>query len=325
MNKILVTGCAGFIGFHTCLGLLKNKKNKIYGIDNVNSYYDKKLKNSRLKILSKYKNFYFQKIDISNKKIITNYLNQYKHSYIIHLAAQAGVRYSFDNPDEYFNSNIKGFYNILEAIKLLKIKHFIFASTSSVYGDSNKTPFKEDDLTDKPVSFYAASKKINEVMSYPYAKNYELPITSLRFFTVYGPFGRPDMALFKFVKNILSNKPIDLFNKGDHSRDFTYIDDVVNSILKVIQKPPKFKIPYRILNIGSNNPKKLNYFISLIENKLNKKAKKNKIKFQIGDVKSTHANISNLKKLINYKPSTNILNGINEFVNWYKKFYNHEK
>ena len=321
MKKILVTGCAGFIGYHLCLKILENRNYKLYGIDNINSYYDTNLKKKRIEELKKNKKFNFNKIDISNKKKIKDYLNKYKFDYFIHLAAQAGVRYSFTNPDEYLNSNIIGFYNILENIKNYNLKHFIFASTSSVYGNSNITPFKETDDTDKPVSFYAASKKINEIMAYPYSLNYKIPMTGLRFFTVYGPYGRPDMALFKFVKNIISNKSIDLYNNGNHQRDFTYIDDVTTSIIKVLNKIPKPQEPFNILNIGSNNPKKLINFVNIIESILKKKAKKNNLKFQIGDVKKTHANINKIKKLINYSPRTNLTNGINNFIDWYKKFY----
>lgn len=324
MDNYLVSGCAGFIGFHTALSLLEKKK-IVFGFDNLNSYYDRRLKIKRLDILKRYKNFNFKKLDISKKYLLRSYIEKNKINIVLHLAAQAGVRYSFEKPDTYFDSNIMGFYNLLESIKNIKIKHLVFASTSSVYGDSDKTPFKETHSTDKPVSFYAASKKINEVMAYPYSHNYKIPITALRFFTVYGPYGRPDMSLFKFVDKILKNKPIELFNHGNHTRDFTYIDDIVTSINKVIMKPPKQKIPFRILNIGSNNPKKLSEFVNLIENNLNIKSKKIKKEFQIGDVKSTHANIDNLKKITKYNPSTDLNTGIRKFVLWFKKYYNIEK
>jgi UDP-glucuronate 4-epimerase len=319
MDNYLVSGCAGFIGFHTALSLLKKKK-IVFGLDNLNSYYDKALKIERLDKLKKYKNFNFKKLDISKKQILKSYIEKNKINIVVHLAAQAGVRYSFEKPDTYFDSNIKGFYNLLEAIKKKKIKHLVFASTSSVYGNSDKTPFKETHSTDNPVSFYAASKKINEVMAYPYAHNYNVPITALRFFTVYGPYGRPDMSLFKFVDKMLKNKPIELFNNGNHTRDFTYIDDIVASINRVIIKPPKQKIPFRILNVGSNNPKKLKEFINIIEDNLGLKSKKIKTGFQIGDVKSTHANIDNLKKITNYRPATSLISGINSFILWFKKY-----
>jgi Nucleoside-diphosphate-sugar epimerases len=288
--KILITGAAGFIGFHLSKKLIQNKY-EVIGIDNLDNYYDVNLKKNRIKELKKYKNFYFDKIDLNQKKKINNLVNSKKIKYIIHLAAQAGVRYSITNPENYFKTNMEGFFNILEISKLNKIKHLIFASSSSVYGNDNKFPLKEDMNTDKPLSFYAATKKSNEIMAYSYANIYKLPSTAIRFFTVYGPFGRPDMSLFKFTKKIHNNEKISLFNKGNHTRDFTYIDDVVRGVYSIINKPSKNKIPYNCFNIGNGKPDKLINFLKLIEKHLGKKAKSKKLSLQIGDVRKTHADI----------------------------------
>ncbi len=318
--KILVTGVAGFIGFHLVKKLL-DKKIIVYGIDNINDYYDRGIKKARLKELKRSKNFIFYFISLSNKQKINNIVKKNKISYIINLAAQAGVRYSITNPQEYFTSNIEGFFNILEISKENKIKHLIYASTSSVYGNNKKFPLKEESKTDQPLSFYAASKKTNEVMAYSYSNIYKLPTTGLRFFTVYGPFGRPDMALFKFTKSLFTNKHISLFNNGNHSRDFTYIDDIVEGIFLLIKKPSNKIIPYNIFNIGSNAPKKLNLFIKIIEKLVNKKSKIKKLPLQLGDVKKTHASINKLTKYVGYKPKYNITIGIKKFVDWYIKYY----
>lgn len=320
-NSTLITGCAGFIGFHLSKKLLIKSSFKIIGVDNINNYYDIKLKKDRLKILSEYKNFIFYKIDINNQKKLNELCKKYKVDKIIHLAAQAGVRYSIDNPDIYFESNLRGFYNILELSRKNKIKHLITASTSSVYGNQKKFPLKEDFNTDKPLSFYAASKKSNEVMAYSYSNIYKIPITCLRFFTVYGPFGRPDMSLFTFTKLIKDNKKIKVFNNGDHERDFTYVDYVVDCIIALKNKSPKNKIPYEIYNISSSNPKKLNYFIKLIEKNLERKAKKILLSLQPGDVKKTHASNTKLLSAIKLNKKINIEDGVKKFINWYNNYF----
>ena len=319
--NILITGCAGFIGFHLSSKLINKNKYKIFGIDNINDYYDVELKKKRISLLKKNKNFFFKKIDITNKDNLLLFSKKNHIKYIVHLAAQAGVRYSIDNPEAYFNSNILGFYNILECSKILKVKHLLYASTSSVYGSNKNFPVNELQSTDKPLSFYAASKKTNEVMAYSYSYIYKIPTTGLRFFTVYGPYGRPDMALFKFVKSIIEQKKINLFNKGDHYRDFTYIDDIVMFIDNLINKPSSQKIPYNIFNIGSDNPYSLKKFLKTIEKNLNKKTKINLMKPQLGDVHKTHADISKLKRYTGLHPKTKLLDGIKSFINWYKGYY----
>lgn len=320
-HSTLITGCAGFIGFHLSKKLLTKSSFKIIGVDNINNYYDVKLKKDRLKILSEFKNFIFYKVDINNQKKLNELCKKYKVDKIIHLAAQAGVRYSIDNPDIYFESNLRGFYNILELSRKNKIKHLITASTSSVYGNQKKFPLKEDFNTDKPLSFYAASKKSNEVMAYSYSNIYKIPITCLRFFTVYGPFGRPDMSLFAFTKLIKDNKKIKVFNNGDHERDFTYIDYVIDSILALKDKPPKSRVPYEIYNISSSNPQKLNYFIKIIEENLGKKAKKTLLSLQLGDVKKTHASNTKLLKAIKYNKKVKIEDGIKKFIDWFNSYF----
>lgn len=321
--SILITGCAGFIGFHTSIKLLK-KKYKVIGVDNLSDYYDVKLKKERLKILKKYRNFLFKKINIESKKKVENIFKKYKPNKIIHLAAQAGVRYSLENPYIYINTNIVGFINILEMAKEIKCKHLVYASSSSVYGGIKKYPFKENYKIDNPISLYAATKKSNELMAHVYSHLYKLPTTGLRFFTVYGPYGRPDMSLFLFVKSILNKKKINVFNYGNMKRDFTYIDDIVNGTIKVLFKPPKISIdtaPYRIFNIGNNNPVKLEKFIRTIEEKLKIKAVKNRMPLQKGDIPISFANVENLRKLTGYKPKTNINKGISEFIKWYKDYH----
>ena len=321
--KILVTGCAGFIGYHLCKELTKNKEISLYGIDNLNNYYDLDLKKNRLrKLTNKISNFKFYKIDIENYTKIKNNFKVNKYDYVIHLAAQAGVRYSIDNPKVYVDTNINGFFNIIDNCKNFHIKHFIYASTSSVYGDSKKFPLKENFDTSSPQSFYAATKKTNEVIAYAYSSIYKLPSTGLRFFTVYGPYGRPDMALFKFTKAIEDGKKLELFNRGNHIRDFTYVDDITVSIKKLIKKQKKSKVPYQVFNIGSGNPQKLTKFLFWIEQELKKKSSKIMRNFQLGDVFKTHADISALTKKIKFKPKTNINLGIKEFIRWYKEYYN---
>lgn len=320
--RLLVTGCAGFIGYHLCLKLLENSKNQVYGIDDLNKYYDIHLKKDRLNNLRKYsKKFHFYKIDISNLKKLKNNFSYNKYDYVINLAAQAGVRHSIKNPSEYLKRNIIGFFNILEVSRIYKIKHLIFASTSSVYGSSKKFPLKEKENTDKPLSFYAATKKSNEVMAYSYSNIYNLPCTGLRFFTVYGPYGRPDMSLFKFSKAIFESKRVDLFNKGNHIRDFTYIDDAIDAISKIIAIPSRNKIPFSIYNIANSRPENLKTFLGKIEKIIGKKSKKKYMKLQLGDIYKTHGSIYRLYKKINYKPKTQISVGIERFIKWYRDYY----
>ena len=317
---ILITGSAGFIGYHVTKKIL-NKNIKVIGIDNINNYYDINLKKNRIKDLKKNKKFFFYKVDLSNYKKLDNIVKNKKIKIIIHLAAQAGVRYSIKNPRIYFKSNLEGFFNILEISRHNNIKHLIYASTSSVYGDSKKFPLSEINRTDQPLSFYAATKKSNEVMAHSYSYIYKLPCTGVRFFTVYGPFGRPDMALFKFTKNILNNHPIELYNNGNHFRDFTYVDDIVDGIYSLIKKQSKKSIPYEIFNIGNGTPKKLLDYLKHIEKKLNKISKTKKLPLQTGDIVKTHSNINKLKKYTGYKPKTNIKIGISRFIEWYKDYY----
>ncbi len=317
---ILITGSAGFIGYHVTKKIL-NKNIKVIGIDNINNYYDINLKKNRIKDLKKNKKFFFYKVDLLNYKKLDNIVKNKKIKIIIHLAAQAGVRYSIKNPRTYFKSNLEGFFNILEISRHNNIKHLVYASTSSVYGDSKKFPLSEINRTDQPLSFYAATKKSNEVMAHSYSYIYKLPCTGVRFFTVYGPFGRPDMALFKFTKNILNNHPIELYNKGNHFRDFTYVDDIVDGIYSLIKKQSKKSIPYEIFNIGNGTPKKLLDYLKHIEKNLNKISKTKKLPLQTGDIVKTHSNINKLKKYAGYKPKTNIKIGISRFIEWYKDYY----
>ncbi len=319
--NILVTGSAGFIGFHLCLYILskKNKNINLIGIDNINNYYDVDLKKKRLNILKKFKKFIFHKTNITNYNNLDKIYKNYQITHVINLAAQAGVRYSIDNAKAYFDSNLHGFFNILEISKKYKIKHLITASTSSVYGNKSSFPIKEEDNTNKPLSFYAATKKSNEIMAYSYSNIYKLPITCLRFFTVYGPYGRPDMFLYKYVEAVQSSKTIKLYNSGNHIRDFTYIDDVIKSIYLLIKKYPKRKENYQILNIGNGKPILLKEFIKEINKNVRKKPKTKKVKLQKGDVFKTHASINKLKKLVKFKPNTNHKKGIKNFVDWYEK------
>tara|TARA_Y100000816_G_scaffold291201_1_gene281857 strand:- start:18842 stop:19807 length:966 start_codon:yes stop_codon:yes gene_type:complete len=320
--NILITGCAGFIGFHLSVKLLKNKNCKVIGIDNIDNYYDVNLKKKRLKELNKNKKFSFYKINITNNNKVSGLFKKKSIDCVVHLAAQAGVRYSIEDPSKYLDTNIVGFFNIMEQCKENKIRHFLFASTSSVYGDNKNFPLQEHDINNKPLSFYAATKLSNEVMAYSYSNIYRLPITGLRFFTVYGPFGRPDMALYKFAKAIKESKFIKLFNGGNHIRDFTYIDDVVSAIILLIKNPPKKRIPYEIYNIGSSRPETLRNYLSKLENLLGKKAKIKKLKLQKGDVLKTHASISKLKNKTKFKVKFDISSGISKFVDWFNKYYN---
>jgi len=328
--KILVTGSSGFIGMSLCIKLLK-EKHFVVGIDSMNNYYDVKLKEARLKKLKQFSNFKFIKVDIRNKNKLNLKLRNFKPDIIINLAAQAGVRYSLLKPQKYIDSNITGFLNILELSKKYKVKHLIYASSSSVYGNNNIFPFKENDNTDKPLSIYGVTKKTNELMAYSYSNLFGIPTTGLRFFTVYGPWGRPDMALFIFVKKIINGSSINLFNYGKMVRDFTYIDDIVEGILRVIKKVPtknnlknkflKKFVPFQLLNIGNDNPQKLINFIKQIEKNLKTKAKIKLTKIQLGDVPKTHSSTIKIKKWIGFKPKCTINFGIKRFVEWYIEFY----
>ena len=332
--KIIVTGSSGFIGFHVSKKLL-GSGNKVHGIDSMNNYYDVNLKKARLAILKKFKNFSFSKAKIENSKDLGKAFKKFKPTVVIHLAAQAGVRYSIEKPRVYLDSNITGTYNIIEISKRLNVKHLIMASSSSVYGANKKIPFKEVDKTETQMSIYAATKKSNESMAHAYSNIWKIPITMVRFFTVYGPWGRPDMALFKFTRGILNNKKIDVYNNGKMYRDFTYIDDIVNGINLLISKVPSTKqlgkykndslspiAPFRILNIGNTKKVFLLDFIKEIEKVLGKKAKRNYMPLQKGDVKQTLSNTSLLKKITNYNPKTNFKTGIRNFLDWYLEYYN---
>ena len=317
---ILITGCAGFIGYHLAKSLLK-KGNIVIGIDNLNDYYDVQLKQNRLEQLKEFNNFQFFQADIADEKVVHELFAKNKFDIIVNLAAQAGVRYSIENPRSYINSNIIGFFNILEACRYTTVKHLVFASSSSVYGNQNKTPFEVTDKVDHPISLYAATKKADELMAFTYAHLYKIPLTGLRFFTVYGPWGRPDMAYFSFTNKIYADEPIKIFNNGDMLRDFTYIDDIVHGIELVMSKAPEGEDPYKIYNIGNNKPEKLMYFIETLENALGKKARKELLPMQAGDVYQTYADISELEKDFGFKPQTSIEVGLKKFTDWYKKYY----
>ena len=332
-SKIYITGSSGFIGFHTAKRLL-NKGIRVHGFDSMNTYYDLKLKKNRLNILKKYKNFSFTKGLLENEKVLSNSISKFKPSIIIHLAAQAGVRFSLENPKNYLNSNIVGTFNILKNAHKFNIKHLIIGSSSSVYGANKKIPFQEIDKADHQVSFYAATKKSTESLAHSYSSLWKIPVTMLRFFTVYGPWGRPDMAYFKFTKKILEGKRIDIFNKGKMYRDYTYIDDIVTGVCKLINKAPslnkkiKFKndslspvAPYRILNIGNTKKILLLDFIKSLEKELKVKAKKRYLPMQKGDVYSTLSNSHLLKKITGYNPKTSYKTGIKKFVDWYLDYY----
>ena len=337
MKFTLVTGSAGFIGSSVSTMLLK-RGDSVIGIDNHNDYYDPKIKDARLKRLLKYPNYQHYKINLSDKKKLKKVFLNHKINKVVNLAAQAGVRYSIENPLAYIESNIVGFAHILENCRYHNIEHLIYASTSSVYGANTKMPFSEHDSVNHPLSVYAASKKSNELMAHTYSYLYSLPTTGLRFFTVYGPWGRPDMALFKFTKNILEDKSIDVFNNGKHTRDFTYIDDIVGGVIKTLDNPAKSnsdwdsnqpdpassEAPWRIYNIGNNKPVKLMDYIDELEKNLGQKAKINFLPLQMGDVPDTSANVDNLKETFDYKPSTTVAEGVSQFVKWYKSYYKYD-
>ena len=334
MKKIIITGSAGFIGASLCIKLLERGDN-IIGIDNHNDYYDPKIKEARIERLVRYSNYQHYRIDLKDEENLSKIFKDHKPQKVVNLAAQAGVRYSMENPLAYINSNIVGFAHILENCRLHKIKHLVYASTSSVYGANTKMPFSEHHSVNHPLSVYAASKKSNELMAHSYSYLYQLPTTGLRFFTVYGPWGRPDMALFKFTKAILEEKPIDVFNYGKHTRDFTYIDDIVEGVIKSLDSPAisnvdwnsdqpdpaTSKAPWRIYNIGNNKSVQLMDYIDALEKTLGKKAKINFLSLQPGDVPDTYANTDNLNEKFNYKPSTSVVEGVSSFVTWYKDYY----
>ncbi len=331
MKTVCLTGVAGFIGFHLAKKL-GSEDYKIVGIDNLNNYYDKNLKHGRLSELEKIKNFEFLELDISHDHEMLNLDNKFKFDIVINLAAQAGVQYSLINPHEYISSNIRGFLNILELSKRQKVEHLLYASSSSVYGLNKKIPFSEDDNVDHPISIYAASKKSNELMAHSYSYLYDLPTTGLRFFTVYGPWGRPDMALFIFAKAAMENKTIKVNNNGNHSRDFTYIDDIVSGISSVIplgperdksvdSKPFQSEAPWRILNIGRGQKVQLMEFIEIIENYFGKEIKKEFVPLQVGDVPNTYSDTTKLKDNYNYDPIITVKEGVIRFLDWYVEYY----
>jgi UDP-glucuronate 4-epimerase len=332
--KILVTGVAGFIGAALAARLLE-RGDVVHGIDNLNDYYDVSLKEARLARLKQEKNFDFDKLDVANRKAMRTLFREGKFDVVAHMAAQAGVRYSIENPYAYIDANLVGFGNILEGCRHNGVKHLVYASSSSVYGANTKLPFSEHDNVDHPVSLYAASKKANELMAHTYAHLYGLPCTGLRFFTVYGPWGRPDMALFKFTKGILEGTPISVFNRGQMVRDFTYIDDVIEGVMRVIDRPARpdpawsgdrpdsatSYAPYRIYNIGNNRPVELLRYIEVLEACLGKKANKELLPIQEGDVPATYANTDDLERDVGFRPRTTVETGIARFVAWYNDYY----
>ncbi len=334
MSKILVTGAAGFIGFHSAKRLLEDG-HEVVGLDIVNDYYDPALKMDRLKQLQPLEGFRFIKLDLADRQAMPALFREHRFDQVLHLAAQAGVRHSLSNPHAYVDSNLQGFINVLEGCRHNGVRHLVFASSSSVYGANTRMPFSVHHNVDHPVSLYAASKKANELMAHSYAHLYKLPVTGLRFFTVYGPWGRPDMALFIFTKAILEDRQIEVFNRGRMERDFTYIDDIVQGVVRVLEKPaqpdPDWSsdqpdpfsslAPYRIYNIGNHQPVNLLAFIAAIEKALGKKARKKLLPMQMGDVKATFADIDDLQRDFDFRPSTPLEEGIRKFVDWYRSYY----
>lgn len=334
MANILVTGTAGFIGYHLTQRLLADG-HQVVGVDNLNDYYDVKLKEARLARLLGRSGFDFARIDISDRKNLEALFLGNKFDRVVNLAAQAGVRYASKNPHAYVQANILGFMNILEGCRNTGVKHLVFASSSSVYGGNSHLPFAESDNVDHPLSLYAATKKSNELMAHTYAHLYQVPVSGLRFFTVYGPWGRPDMAMFLFTKAILEDRPIDVYNNGGHSRDFTFVDDIVEGVVRVINRvaepnpdwnpdqpdPASSSAPYRIYNIGNNRPVELMYLIQLLEEAIGRKAKKNMLPMQPGDVPATYAQIDTLAKSVGFRPKVSIEEGVRRFLAWYKEYY----
>ncbi len=322
-KKVLVTGAAGFIGFHLSKKLLEQGV-QVVGYDNINDYYDVSLKYARLEILNGFEKFTFVKGDLADKQAVEALFSENKFDIVVNLAAQAGVRYSIENPQAYIDSNVVGFFNILEACRHNPVEHLLYASSSSVYGNQQKTPFSTSDDVSKPISLYAATKKSNELMAYTYSHLYAIPSTGLRFFTVYGPYGRPDMAYFSFTDKIMNGETIKIFNNGDMYRDFTFVDDIVKGIENMLCNPPE---PDEngdratVYNIGNNSPEKLMYFIETLEKALGKEAKKEFLPMQAGDVYQTYADVTELVEKFGFKPSTSIEKGLGEFVKWYKQYY----
>ena len=337
-KNVLVTGTAGFIGFHLSQRLLKDGY-RVIGMDNLNPYYDVNLKKDRLNLLTPHQNFSFYRIDLADKKSLEGLFQQESFDVVVNLAAQAGVRYSLTHPNAYVESNLTGFINLLECCRHSSIRHLVFASSSSVYGANTNMPFSVHHNVDHPVSIYAATKKANELMAHSYSHLFGLPCTGLRFFTVYGPWGRPDMALFLFTRAILEDMPIQVFNHGNMQRDFTYIDDIVEGVVRIMARLPEpdpdwsgdrpdpstSYAPYRIYNIGNNNPVRLTDFISAIEKALGKKAEKKFLDMQPGDVPATYADIDDLVRAVDFKPGTSLEAGISAFVSWYQAYYGHDR
>lgn len=332
--KVLVTGSAGFIGNNLSQRLLK-RGDEVIGIDNLNDYYDVTLKEARLAKIIDHANFTEARINLEDRDAVAELFKKHKPDRVVNLAAQAGVRYSLENPYAYIDTNIMGFTNILEACRHNEVKHLVYASSSSVYGANTNMPFSVHNNVDHPVSLYAATKKSNELMAHTYSHLFQIPTTGLRFFTVYGPWGRPDMALFMFTKNILAGKPIDVFNYGNHRRDFTYIDDIVEGVIRTLDKVPSAnenwsgddpdpatsKAPYKLYNIGNNQPVELKHYIAVLEDCLGKKAIQNLLPLQMGDVPDTYADVEALVEDVDYKPQTQVEDGIANFVKWYKDYY----
>lgn len=332
--KILVTGTAGFIGSTLALKLLE-RGDEVIGVDNVNDYYDVNLKLARLERVKAYDNFTEVRGDLENRELINATFEKHKPQRVVNLAAQAGVRYSLENPYAYLDSNVLGFLNILENCRYNEVEHLVYASSSSVYGSHTAMPFSIHEPVDHPMSLYAATKKTNELMAHTYSHLFNLPTTGLRFFTVYGPWGRPDMALFLFTKNILAGKPIEVFNYGKHKRDFTFIDDIVEGVSRTLDQvatpnqdwssdapdPATSSAPFRVYNIGNNSPVDLEHYIKVLENYLGKTAEKNLLPLQPGDVPDTYADVSDLVNDVDYKPETTVEHGVEQFVNWYREYY----
>ena len=329
--KVLVTGAAGFIGFHLTLALL-DREDKVVGIDNLNNYYDPSLKRLRLDEIAKhpkYSNFQFMKADISDRALMEQLFSEHSFDVVVNLAAQAGVRYSLENPHAYVDSNLVGFVNILEGCRHSEVKHLVYASSSSVYGMNVKQPFSTEDRVDYPISLYAATKKSNELMAHTYSHLYNIPTTGLRFFTVYGPHGRPDMAYYKFTKAVLNGDPIDVYNNGEMKRDFTYIDDIIGGVLRTLSHIPKncgnefttCAPPYKIYNIGNNNPVTLQSFISVIEANCGKPAIRNMLPMQPGDVPITFADVTDIEADVGFRSETSIEEGLKKFITWYIEFF----
>jgi len=333
-NTVLVTGAAGFIGYHLAERLLGEGR-RVVGLDNLNEYYDPALKKARLERLEERDGFIFARIDLADRRKMEALFATHGFGIVVNLAAQAGVRYSIENPHSYVDSNLVGFLHILEGCRHTGVEHLVYASSSSVYGANTEMPFSAHHNVDHPMSLYAASKKANELMAHTYSNLYDLPTTGLRFFTVYGPWGRPDMALFKFTKNILAGEPIDVFNFGNHRRDFTYIDDIIEGVVRVMEKTPELnpnwsgddpdpatsRAPWRVYNIGNNQPVELMRYIEVIEECLGQQAEKNLLPLQPGDVPDTYADVAALTEDVGYKPDTPIEEGIRKFIEWYRDYY----